>query len=49
MTAEEQIEVIRSVSKEIRKTKESARKFLTDAGIIPAVDLSKDAKKKKRN
>jgi len=42
---QKQIEVIREASAEARKTKESARKFLIDAGIIK--DTQNTERKKK--
>lgn len=42
-----QIEIIREVSVEVRKSKESARQFLIDAGIIEDKKKKKTATKKK--
>ncbi len=44
---QQQIEVIRQASAEARKTKESARQFLIDAGIIKEERKEKVAEKKK--
>lgn len=44
---QQQIEVIRQASAEARKTKESARQFLIDAGIIKAEGKEKVVEKKK--
>jgi len=40
----EQIDAIKKVSKEARKSRESAIKFLVDAGIIKAKPVSKKKK-----
>jgi len=40
----EQIDAIKKVSKEARKSRESAIKFLVDAGIIKAKSVSKKKK-----
>lgn len=44
---ERQIEVIRQASAEARKSKETARQFLIDAGIIKDDNKAKAAPKKK--
>ena len=43
---QQQIEVIRQASAEARKSKESARQFLIDAGIIKAKKKDQKATKK---
>jgi len=43
---ERQIEVIRRVSAEVRKSPESARQFLIDAGIIREKKRTKSSKRK---
>ncbi|NII25910.1 hypothetical protein HB364_12500 [Pseudoflavitalea sp. X16] len=47
ITIQQQIEVIRQASAEARKTKESARQFLIDAGIIKEEKKEKAAGTKK--
>jgi hypothetical protein len=44
---QKQIEIIREVSKEVRKDKETARQFLIDAGIIEEKRKKQTAAKKK--
>ena len=44
---QKQIEVIRQASAEARKSKESARQFLIDAGIIKEEKKTQAASKKK--
>jgi hypothetical protein len=44
---QQQIEIIRQASAEARKSKETARQFLIDAGIIKDEKKVKTAKKKK--
>ncbi|MEX6690135.1 hypothetical protein QTN47_21680 [Danxiaibacter flavus] len=45
---ERQIEVIRQTTKEILKSKATARQFLIDAGIIQDSDVKNTSKKKKK-
>jgi len=44
---QQQIEIIRQASAEARKSKETARQFLVDAGIIKDKSKEKDSVKKK--
>ena len=44
---QQQIEVIQQASAEARKSKETARQFLVDAGIIKAESKEKTPSKKK--
>jgi hypothetical protein len=48
LTIDEQVEVIKKVTAEAAKSKESALKFLRDAGIIPPEDESAKRVKKKK-
>jgi hypothetical protein len=47
ISVQQQIEIIRQVSAEARKSKETARRFLIDAGIIKEGSKGKTAEKKK--
>jgi hypothetical protein len=47
ISIQEQIEIIRQASAEARKSKETARQFLIDAGIIKEESKEKVAGKKK--
>ena len=47
ISIQQQIEIIRQASAEARKSKETARQFLIDAGIIKEESKGKTAEKKK--
>jgi hypothetical protein len=47
ITAEQQIDAIRKTAKEALKSRDSALKFLLEAGILEEKDLKKSSKKKK--
>lgn len=47
ISIQQQIEVIREASAEARKSRETARQFLIDAGIIKEESKGKVVKKKK--
>jgi len=47
ISIQQQIEIIRQASAEARKSKETARQFLIDAGIIKGESKEKAAEKRK--